>query len=145
MQAQRLSKAKYQDNLEFVQWLKWHLADKISPNYDAEARRGHAKVYMLFTEPKPSLKAKHNKENQQSQKQLYRTQRSMHDLKRSSMGSTQLLKKEQSFGRLKDSVEKVEKPLRRIQSSEVFRKRNKLEVTLKVRPLFDKTNVIEEE
>jgi hypothetical protein len=43
MQAQKLAKAKYQDNLEFVQWLKWQLDPLIQQNgvYNAVARRNH--------------------------------------------------------------------------------------------------------
>ena len=32
MQAQKLVKAKYQDNLEFVQWFKWQFGDLIEKN-----------------------------------------------------------------------------------------------------------------
>ena len=53
-QPQRLSKAKYQDNLEFIQWMKWQLSNKIKDNgtYNAPARRHNNKINLLFTDQK---------------------------------------------------------------------------------------------
>lgn len=52
-QVERLSKAKYQDNLEFIQWLKRYYEvncnDK-SASYNAEERRGNAKIDFTFAE-----------------------------------------------------------------------------------------------
>lgn len=61
MQTQKLVKAKYQDNLEFIQWMKWHLGPLIAnhPHYDALARRANAQPYLLFTE----RRGKDDKEN----------------------------------------------------------------------------------
>jgi hypothetical protein len=44
-----LAKAKYQDNLELIQWMKWNLAPLIALNspYDAEGRRGKVHVHLL--------------------------------------------------------------------------------------------------
>lgn len=95
-QIQKLAKAKYQDNLEFIQWLKWYLSDKISMNYDAEASRHHATVHMLFTERKTN-KWKSNKENLGEDRQLMRTQRSMHNLNINEKNGGNLLKKTGSF------------------------------------------------
>ena len=71
-QAQKLAKAKYQDNLEFIQWMKWHFEEKIKDNepYNACARRNQAEINLLFTDQKHfDLKQTlckdhiHNKEN----------------------------------------------------------------------------------
>ena len=49
-------KAKYQDNLEFIQWMKWYFTPLIKENksYSPQARRNHCPVYLLFTERKPT-------------------------------------------------------------------------------------------
>ncbi len=54
-------KAKYQDNLELIQWMKWYLGPLIVQNshYDAAARRGNANVQLLVTKKK----SKEDKEN----------------------------------------------------------------------------------
>lgn len=54
-QTQKLVKAKYQDNLEFIQWMKWFFNTLIESNqpYDALKRRNNAHVHMLFTDKKP--------------------------------------------------------------------------------------------
>lgn len=44
-------KAKYQDNLEFIQWLKWYYDVNINEKqaaYPAKERRGAAKVDFEF-------------------------------------------------------------------------------------------------
>jgi RP/EB family microtubule-associated protein len=48
---ERLSKAKYQDNLEFIQWLKRYYevnGGEKSEEYNAEERRGNAKIDFSF-------------------------------------------------------------------------------------------------
>ena len=50
-QVERLSKAKYQDNLEFIQWLKRYYevnGGEKSEEYNAEERRGNAKIDFSF-------------------------------------------------------------------------------------------------
>jgi RP/EB family microtubule-associated protein len=53
VEVEKLSKAKYQDNLEFVQWLKRYYdlngGDRGS-NYDADDRRGHCAVDFSFAD-----------------------------------------------------------------------------------------------
>ena len=53
MKVEKLSKARYQDNLEFIQWLKRYYqvnaVNKIDP-YKAEERRGNVKVDFSFAE-----------------------------------------------------------------------------------------------
>ena len=61
-------KAKYQDNLEFIQWMKWKLEQKISggSHYDAAGRRNHAKINLAFCESKKfelTLSTHRDKEN----------------------------------------------------------------------------------
>jgi hypothetical protein len=56
---EKLSKGKYQDNLEFVQWLKryFDLHNKSDPaSYDAPAARKHAPVDFSFVEIRNPLK-----------------------------------------------------------------------------------------
>jgi hypothetical protein len=49
---QKLVKAKYQDNLELIQWMKYHFSEQIKNNrgYDPQQRRGNAVVYLPFSE-----------------------------------------------------------------------------------------------
>ena len=46
---EKLAKAKYQDNLEFIQWLKKTLSEGKDPvmDYNAVARRGGEDIYYL--------------------------------------------------------------------------------------------------
>ena len=54
IQAQKLAKAKYQDNLEFIQWFKGEFGARITDNgvYNALARRNDQKINLLFTDNK---------------------------------------------------------------------------------------------
>jgi hypothetical protein len=66
-----LAKAKYQDNLEFIQWMMWQCSAKINENglYNAPLRRNNAKINFLFTDQKhfdlsqTVTRDLHNKEN----------------------------------------------------------------------------------
>jgi len=47
---QKLAKAKCQDNLEFIQWMKWQFSVQINGNkrYNPEARRNYAEINLSF-------------------------------------------------------------------------------------------------
>ena len=49
-----MAKAKYQDNLELIQWLKRYieLNGNVPENYHAEERRNHAPLYLVSQEKK---------------------------------------------------------------------------------------------
>ena len=50
---QKLCKAKYQDNFEFVQWIRNFLQDKIDyETYEPLRRRNYSKVYLDFVAKK---------------------------------------------------------------------------------------------
>lgn len=55
----KLAKTKYQDNLEFIQWMKRFIETQggCKPDYDAVARRGNVHIDLTFADKKP------NKEN----------------------------------------------------------------------------------
>ncbi len=53
VEVEKLAKAKYQDNLEFIQWLKRYYdinCGERGSNYQAEERRGNVPVDMSFAE-----------------------------------------------------------------------------------------------
>jgi len=49
IQPQKLAKAKYQDNWEFIQWFKGEFEHKIAENgsYNACGKRDDKKIYLL--------------------------------------------------------------------------------------------------
>lgn len=77
-------KAKYQDNLEFIQWMKWYFTPLIKENksYNPQARRNHCPVYLLFTDRKPTEQrgeakenkgSSENKENKENKENMYKS------------------------------------------------------------------------
>ncbi len=72
-------KAKYQDNLELIQWMKWYLGPLIVQNlhYDAAARRGNANVQLLGTKKI----SKEDKENMYKSIGGLKSYGSVHNLK----------------------------------------------------------------
>ena len=72
-QIMKLAKGKYQDNLEFIQWLKRFIESQggCRPDYDAEARRGNVQIDFSFAEKKSN-----NKENLKKVTSMTNLQRS---------------------------------------------------------------------
>lgn len=89
---EKLSKAKYQDNLEFIQWLKryFDLHNKTDlASYDAPAARKNAPVDLTFVDIRhPSIKQQ-PKENQDSSQNI-RKARSPYDNVRSKINNRSL-------------------------------------------------------
>lgn len=97
IKTQKLAKAKYQDNLEFIQWMKSYFSPLIAEhtNYNPWLRRGNIDPYLLFTERRPEdgkmkeqkLKME-NKENMvksvvpKESKSVLRSYKSTHQLKK---------------------------------------------------------------
>ena len=54
MQPEKLAKAKYQDNWEFIQWFKGEFQQKITDNgvYNACAKRNNQKINLMFSDQK---------------------------------------------------------------------------------------------
>ena len=62
-----MAKAKYQDNLEFVQWMKGTFEERIQDNgqYNALGRRNNMNIY-LMGEKKIEVKKQGVKENKEN-------------------------------------------------------------------------------